>query len=220
MYAAAASSALALSSSATAAIIYSGPQNITATRDMGGTGQPIHIDGQSFGIWAEYLAPNSYTHVTAGGVGMRAPASRHILGTHNYVRRLLSGAVVSDGQPSTSNVFDSLRWVRLYSGRFSYVHGDWPDPPNTGFAGLRFTQGGLKHFGWLRLKFIEDAKGIPDAITAIDWAYNDVAGAPIRAGQTSSVPEPDGKALALLAAGSLGLLALRKYRARDKNESC
>ncbi len=71
-------------------------------------------------------------------------------------------------------------------------------------------------FGWLRVKVSDrNADGFIDQIAIIDDAYNNVAGASILAGQTSSsspTPEPDTKSLALLAAGAAGVLAFRRRR--------
>jgi LPXTG-motif cell wall-anchored protein len=60
-----------------------------------------------------------------------------------------------------------------------------------------------------------DGSGFPTQLEVISWAYNDVAGAPIEAGQTTEVgatPEPSTAALGLLALGAAGILALRKRR--------
>jgi hypothetical protein len=137
------------------------------------------------------------------------------------VRRLASGAAISNGLTGfgANNLLRLRTKVcttsRAYCATTS-SRGTWPNANNTGFAGVKFTEGGLTHFGWIRLKFGEDAKGIPNSITAIDWAYNDVAGAPILAGQTSSIPEPSNKGLALLAAGAAGLLAWRNRSRASK----
>lgn len=89
-------------------------------------------------------------------------------------------------------------------------------PGRSGFAGFETSGGDL---GWLRLEvFASDwdrmfrYRQFPVAIEAIDWAYNNVPGAPIRAGEgaPTSTPEPGSIALALLAMGASGLLAWRK----------
>jgi hypothetical protein len=81
----------------------------------------------------------------------------------------------------------------------------------TGFAGFYFNNGvsGLD-FGWLRLKVSDpNSVGYFTEIQALDWAYNDVAFAPIAAAEG---PEPGTAALALLASGAAGLLAWRRRR--------
>ena len=86
----------------------------------------------------------------------------------------------------------------------------------TGFAGFQFDDGEV---GWIRLKWQDvNSDGYPDQLTAIDWAYNSTPGESILAGQTA-VPEPGSLSLALLAAGSAGVLALRKRRRIAKTTS-
>jgi MYXO-CTERM domain-containing protein len=80
-----------------------------------------------------------------------------------------------------------------------------------GFAGIRL---GANEYGWVRLRFTNDQTGHVETLTAIDWAINTNGG--ILAGQTSnqsessSTPEPNSGAMALLAAGSAGVLAWRR----------
>jgi len=77
---------------------------------------------------------------------------------------------------------------------------------------LRYPQNA--NFGWARLEWQNAANGYPGSVTLIDYAYNDVLGAPINAGQVSdtSTPEPDSKAMGLLVAGAAGVLAWRRRR--------
>jgi LPXTG-motif cell wall-anchored protein len=83
----------------------------------------------------------------------------------------------------------------------------------SGFAGFRSTKTG--DLGWIDVEvFDRSADGYPDQLEIISWAYNNVGGASIEAGQTSSTPEPNTAALGLLAAGAAGLLALRRRRAQ------
>jgi len=77
-----------------------------------------------------------------------------------------------------------------------------------GFVGFSNISGDL---GWLQVK-VTISGGFPTQLELIGWAYNDVAGAPIDAGQTGATPEPGTLALSLLAFGAAGILALRKRR--------
>jgi hypothetical protein len=87
----------------------------------------------------------------------------------------------------------------------------------TGFVGFSTKNGDL---GWLRVKVETPVAGTkyPDSLEVIDGAYNDVAGQPITAGQTTSTPEPGTAALGLLATGATGLLAWRKRRSASSAE--
>jgi hypothetical protein len=78
-----------------------------------------------------------------------------------------------------------------------------------GFGGIRL---GANEYGWVRLRLTNDQAGHVQSMTAIDWAINTNGG--ILAGQTSNesspTPEPNSGAMALLAAGSAGVLAWRR----------
>ncbi len=71
------------------------------------------------------------------------------------------------------------------------------------YLGLSFPSGPNLYYGWIRV----DVNQAAGTFVVKDWAYNDVSGAGISAGQ---VPEP--ATLGLLAAGSLGLLAMRRRK--------
>jgi hypothetical protein len=68
-------------------------------------------------------------------------------------------------------------------------------------------------YGWVRLVYTVGLNGLPNSVTAVDWAYDD-SGAPIAAGDTgsSSAPEPSAFAMGLLALGAAGVTALRRRR--------
>jgi len=92
-------------------------------------------------------------------------------------------------------------------------HG-WTAGNQTGFAAFKFSTAAKgTDFGWVRLKYTLGTNGLANAITAVDYAY-DNTGASILAGQktSSATPEPSTAALALLAAGAAGVVALRRRR--------
>ena len=83
-----------------------------------------------------------------------------------------------------------------------------------GFAGIAVKNGGQTYYGWLRLEVFAGSGGYLDGLEVIDYAYNNVAGQSITAGEgASSTPEPGTAALSVLAAGALGIAALRRRRA-------
>lgn len=95
--------------------------------------------------------------------------------------------------------------------RLNHQLAGW-NPNSTGFAGFSFNNAGQTDYGWVRLTYSVGANGLPDSMTAIDWAY-DSTGNPIQAGQTiAATPEPATAGLAALALGSAGILALRRKR--------
>jgi hypothetical protein len=62
----------------------------------------------------------------------------------------------------------------------------------------------------VRLSYTLGTNDLANSITATDWAY-DPTGAPVTAGE-SGTPEPSTTALAILAAGAAGVVALRRRR--------
>jgi hypothetical protein len=76
------------------------------------------------------------------------------------------------------------------------------------YFGVQFTNeaGGTNHFGWVAIQFGADAA--TRSITG--WAYESTPNAAIPAG---AIPEPS--TYALLAAGALGLMGLRRYKRRS-----
>ena len=121
------------------------------------------------------------------------------------VRNLASGAAISAGQGFGHATFPFLRRKNNFSFTGQFLNGQ------SGFAGIEFKEGGNTHYGWIRL---HATIGPDNAVTetAVDWAYNTVAGQEILAGQGVPTPEPGTTSMALLAAGAAGLLALRKRR--------
>ncbi len=89
-------------------------------------------------------------------------------------------------------------------------HGQF-GPNSTGYVGFKTGSGDL---GWLKIVISDsNSDGYPDQATIVEYAYNDVPGGAISAGEVNpTTPEPGTAALALLAAGAGGLLALRRKR--------
>jgi hypothetical protein len=81
----------------------------------------------------------------------------------------------------------------------------------TGYIGFRFDPNGVAGvqtwYGWMHISAGSDSSPFANG-TVIDWAY-DNTGTGIQVG---SVPEPS--SIALLAMGAVGLLALRRSRAK------
>jgi MYXO-CTERM domain-containing protein len=213
-YAAAIGSALALATNANADIVYSGYQGITFPAkslaswvvflNVGGARFTMDLYNQTFhngfGV-IQYWQAFSGLAVPPASVGslMLAPS-----GPYNTARRLNVGAVISSGA-----VFGKTGLLRMeFQGN---AYGQWM-PGQPGIAGIRFLSSDGYHYGWIRFLLTDNQFGVPNDITAIDWAYQTVAGDPVNAGAT---PEPDGKPLALLALGAAGILAWRRRRAED-----
>ena len=84
-------------------------------------------------------------------------------------------------------------------------------PGDTGYLGIRLTEGGNTFFGWLQLHVdpFNPATGLYP-MTILDWAYENSPNTAIVAGDTgAATPEPGAMSLALL---SLGAIGTRRWR--------
>ena len=230
-YCAATAAALAGATSASAGIIHSGPVNLSvsvAASLSGGSSKSVHIAGLPAASFFLHLS-----HFTSGGprfgsagmsfksvAGYRslpAPVRRGgvLLSFSHYIANLPPGSVVSNyARFGRRGLFISTASVNTL-GASSVV----------GFAGVKLLAGtaanrtgaGTTHaplydLGWLHIK-IHFLTGLPDAVTLLDYAYNDVPGAPIQV--PGSVPEPATGSMLLLAAGAAGMMAWKRRRTAD-----
>ena len=220
-YAAAAGAALAMAPSAEASIIYSGPQNITASR-FGP--KNLDLDGDAVNDFRIFLLRDQNVQGTAlGYAGFLRTLATHnrIVATGNSAKKFALNSVISAG----GNLLGGTRLLRAVlvttsNATKTILFGKWKASQTTSFAGVRFGIGSGDHFGWIRIHVTDDHNGVPDSVTAVDWAYCSDPGVGINAGATqgdclqaggqAGVPEPSG--LALLAAGAGGVLAWRRRR--------
>jgi hypothetical protein len=221
VYAAAAGSGLALATAIGAdPIIYSGIQNVQinlTTINQVATA-PINMDLAGlpeFRLFLQNDFGNSVGVANLTGLNNGLGSGAMLLNASAQLRRLNSGAVISAG--AASGFGGGGRALRVQDTFFgTLLAGTWPYP-TTGFAGVQFDLADGAHFGWIRLR-LERANGVvtygPDRLTAIDWAYDAMAGDPIAAGQgvSAAVPEPSSILLTMLAAGSTGVLAWRRRK--------
>jgi hypothetical protein len=203
MYAAAVGSALALSTSAVADIISSGPLNVSVNNG----GITFVVGGDRFGL----------TNMNSSQVGTHG---RHVFGNVHLAELgggqiSAAGALVNAFQASHHIsslpngrtgilLIQSANIVVSGASRFSSF-GNWHG--GTAYAAFKLSNGDL---GWMKIaaggNFATDTK-------LLAWAYNDVPGAPIHIPDTQApVPEPSSLALALLAIGSAGVLAWRRRK--------
>lgn len=118
-------------------------------------------------------------------------------------------------------------WWYNSNGNIDITKNETNDFPsgNTKYLGLEFKSGGDSYYGWLRLSIAKNPASDPTTpgqaagftVSLLDFAYNNVAGALIEAGQGegSTVPEPG--TLGMLALGAVGLLAWKACQ-RRKND--
>jgi MYXO-CTERM domain-containing protein len=136
-------------------------------------------------------------------------------GAVGRLRKFSSGNKISANLGGPAGTWENGNvklFSRLITAQGVTTGGGWT-ASMPGFGGFEISTANHKvEYGWVRLAFIEGQGGLPVGIEALDWAY-DPSGAPVIAGQTSSpTPEPGTGALALLAAGAVGVSALRRRR--------
>jgi hypothetical protein len=228
LYAAVTGSALAMTTNASAGVIYSnvnvkaGP--IASAVSAGQTFKTykqilvkntanLAIGQFSFGPYQKFVSGgflNGYANLKPG-----SKAAILITATNHKVRKFASGNVISGGaagiwEGGTDHVGQETK------GPGTNSHQGWA-PSQSGFAGLRIsTASHALDYGWIRLKFNLGENGAANGVTLKDFAINTTGGASILAGQgipASVTPEPATASLALLAAGAAGVLALRRRRA-------
>lgn len=212
-YAAVTGSALAMATSASAAIITSIPETpITVTPGTGASF--VHLPGllspqatvEHFPAVLGRVAAGMDGSVLETGFSHLAP----FLGSGVLIGPNAAGSFVGGGAPALRSVSDGV----------PIAEGDWPAAGGTGFLGFRFITD--THFnydyGWMKLSFSVDANGLPDSLTFYGLAYDDT-NAPILTGDTGApegggtTPEPGTAGLMLLALGAAAVGVLRKQKA-------
>jgi hypothetical protein len=205
-----AGSALALATNANAGIIYSGHQNITVSSPAGAGpgsfaaftvgGSPWHVRADNFAAGTiRNTATARLERMLAGETFMNASSSAI------NAKKLASGAIISAGQA----FFGGAGGPDLRRKNNANLYGQFLNS-SIGFVGIKFKVSGSDHFGWIR---VHANIGPSNAVTTtvLDWAYNDVAGASITAGE-GIAPEPSTMSMGILAAGAAGVLAWRRRR--------
>ena len=224
-YTAAASSAMAMSASVDATVIYSGLQNISLP---GGNANTFAIDLNNdllddfiFSIFSTNTS-GGYTYAAVNGGNNDNGIALN--GKGLFVDKLGFGDIVgSGGQLIIENGNQDIKLRSVDSGGVNPL-ADW-GATSTGFMGAKLKVGNDSYFAWIRIALTEGngaAPKPPDDIIVLDWAYED-SGAAIIAGVTSGNPPPPSPpvttspvplpgSLGLLAMGITGLAAFRKRR--------
>ncbi len=184
----------AIASDADAAIQYSGIYNISISQ-----GNFLNLDLDAAGATPD-VQLNNYVFFGGNYQGLTVNYfPGQVVGFNNglaYVSALSAGDTI-DASTVGPSFFGSMAYGATNpNAEFNNV--------TDAFIGLSFPIAGQTHFGWIRVD-VDNAAG---TFLVKDWAYEDVPGAGIAAGV---VPEPG--TLGLLAAGSAGLLAMRRRRA-------
>lgn len=188
---------------ADAAIQYSGLYNIALTNGLG----PLSLDlDYAPGFFSPDIDLKSYSFsgVPYMSATVKYAPGKLVLSNSSfpyYISALNSGDVIG---PSTISTAPGGFGGILASA--TNPNDEFEDVTNA-FIGLSFPDFGPVYYGWIRV----DIDRVNKVFVVKDWAYED-SGAEILAGNTGQgfVPEPG--TLGLLAAGSAGVLAMRRRR--------
>ena len=102
---------------------------------------------------------------------------------------------------------------QISAGRSFNDYGVWKSglEGQSGYWGVEFKNSDSTYYGWIEASVNDDG----DELTLHSWAYEDVAGQAIAAGDTGS-PVPVPGSLALLASGAAGIAALRRRKSAEQ----
>jgi hypothetical protein len=201
-YGLAAGAVLAGGTAAQGEIIYSGVQDIIV--NSGNPSPEINLDGAgATDLKLGWYATTSM-YQQRHGVAERVNNGASVLRSGMWLmKRLDSGAAIAS----------AVDWG-VYAHLFKM--GGVPQgqfTPETGYFGVRFDPAGGPNYkyGWVH---VDNVASDYTSYHVNGWAYEDVAGEPILAGQTSggAPPVPEASTLVLFAAGAAGILAWRRRR--------
>jgi hypothetical protein len=219
VYAAAAGSALAMTTSASASIISgvypgSGPHGGVSVRPPAGGASSVK--GLLFGLGEINIkaqsGSNNFGHFTNFSAEGILPLKIFEAGSYGqYAKNFAAGGHIS----SAAGVL-AASGARIAKALFSTggsVGSFQAGVP--GYVGFALDQGaGNVNYGWLKLEFSFDPQTTQGVLEALGFGYETTAGTAIAAGDTggTATPEPGTMALGILAAGAAGVVALRRRR--------
>ena len=204
---------------ASAAIVYSGIQNVAYSQ----------FDDP--GAFSLFNAPGNWDDIRLDLDVFQDPGGRqnsyrfgNMLNVHgNYVEFAVGSGFSDIKNFSTGNLIGGASvWSGNTYNDFSYFTEDFRFPTHesgefrntTGYAGMRLTDGADVYFGWIQVS-VSNYNNSGMTGTLIDWAYESTPNVAILAGAgpSAAVPEPGTwAAAALLASGA----AFMRWRKRAK----
>ena len=198
-YAAAAGATLALATGAEAAVVHTMPPSPISVQlpnqTNGNNLYGIDLDGDSqidFNFVVEAsttMTSPGYTTVMRRGEVSAVVAGNMMLGdagtqfTPASARRLLTSSVVSANAFNAGQIASGILRQTTFTNTTTtapFEAGDW-DSNSTGFLGVKFAVGGGDHYGWIKVATESNATGLL-GLTISEWAYEDVSGGGILAG--------------------------------------
>ncbi|MCF8145132.1 MAG: IPTL-CTERM sorting domain-containing protein [Deltaproteobacteria bacterium] len=203
-YATAAGAAMAVTAPAQAAIHWSGPKDLVVNRDH--TPVAVDLNGDGIGdfsfvhygtVYSKYYGTNTTLFFTNQLMGLTGNTGNSAVGSTHYPvpYRLQQGDMVSQGMAGAwtyygylaAGVFYRIHTAGTYTYTTSYRVGNFIN--QEGFLGVRFQIDGNTHYGWIAFEGTWDPPGWSEGRIA-GWAYEDVPGKSIAAGDQGPVIPP------------------------------
>jgi hypothetical protein len=221
IYAAAAGSALAMATSASASIItgtYSGNgpnggasvQSHNHASSIKGLFLGISHTTTTFAHGHIKMVPDEINIIARGGAfatlsvsGVAPVVKIFEAATTSVARKFSAGSKI----PGTAGVAGfNVKIVASVSGIFGDFASGQP-----GYVGFSVNVGGGNaDYGWLKLEFTDNSDHVPQILEALAFGVDTNPNESFEAGEVA--PEPGTMALSLLAAGAVGVGALRRRR--------
>ena len=181
--------------SADAAVVYSGPQNISIGQF---SSQSLNLDGDAYN---DILLKN---YVFVGGNYQGAYVNFYPGKLVGFTSGLSYVSALGTGDAISSATVGPFQGSMAYGG--NNPNAEFNNVTDA-YIGLAFPIAAVNHYGWIRVD-VDNAAG---TFLVKDWAYETQSGVGLAAGDgLPVVPEPG--TLGLLAAGAAGVLALRRRR--------
>jgi hypothetical protein len=169
-------------------------------------GHTVHLSGS----WRK-AGPNYVGSAGMAGVGIHLGASGQFL--KNYAFGAPINGLNTGGGTARRHLRTAVHSLAGFTtkGNFGAGHNATHRVgPVTGYLGFKTNGGDL---GWIKVKVASPGTKAGISTNVLSYAYNNVPGGAIKAGQTTvAIPEPGTMAMVLLAAGAAGLSALRRAK--------
>ena len=206
----------ALTAAGVAALAAGGAANADIIASIGSTS--VDVNAPDFTLFsfngAEVKARNAWSH---SNYTVHAKGRLHATNVNFQLASISDGITISNIMSFNGSSF--YNWRYGVSGSIRTRINDLALASNK-LVAFRMTNGGDSYYGWLdySLAFVSLANGY--TFTINDWAYNDVEGEGIIAGQNLAAGSNPVPGLGGLAALAIGAAGVRSRRQRNVGRHC